>query len=176
MKKGKIIFITGGARSGKSDYALKLCLKLKKVAFIPTCIPKDNEMAKRIKKHQDARPVKWQTFEPDRKLDIVNIIEEKIGHDYDALIIDCLTMLVSGYLCAKMDEKNISARIQELLKLISSRGLTCVIVSNEVGMGLVPENRLGRKFRDIAGRINQLVAQAADEGWLMVSGYPLRIK
>jgi len=170
---GKIIFITGGARSGKSSYAASLAEKFSKVAFIAACQPLDQEMAKRIKLHQKSRPKNWQTFEEPRK---IAFLLSKIADSFDCILIDCLTLLISNLMLNKYNEKQVLAEASAILKNIKKKKAKTIIVSNEVGMGLVPANKLGRDFRDIAGKVNQLVAKKADEVFWTVSGIPLKIK
>ncbi|MDD5079246.1 MAG: bifunctional adenosylcobinamide kinase/adenosylcobinamide-phosphate guanylyltransferase [Candidatus Omnitrophica bacterium] len=170
---GKIIFITGGARSGKSTYAASLAEKHKKVAFIATCQALDREMAKRIKLHQHDRPLRWKTFEEPKK--VAGLIND-LDNRFDCILIDCLTLLVSNLLLAKRKEEQILEEIRNMLKNLKKKKARAIIVSNEVGLGLVPANKLGRDFRDIAGKVNQLAAKRADEVFLTISGIPLKIK
>jgi adenosylcobinamide kinase / adenosylcobinamide-phosphate guanylyltransferase len=170
---GKITFILGGARSGKSAYALKAAKEHKKVAFVATCQPLDDEMKKRIRLHRKSRPREWKTFEESMNPEqlIAGMTDE-----FDSIVIDCLTLLVSNLLLAKCPEKEILRKVETLLKELKKRKAAAIIVSNEVGLGLVPENKLGRDFRDAAGRVNQLAAQEADEVFFTVSGIALKIK
>jgi len=170
---GKIIFITGGARSGKSTYAASLAGKHKSVAFVATCQALDKEMARRIKLHQQDRPGNWETFEePKEVAGLINDLDNR----FDCILIDCLTLLVSNLLLAKHKEEAILKEIEKTLKNLRKKKAQAVIVSNEVGLGLVPANKLGRDFRDIAGKVNQLAAKQADEVFFTVSGIPWNIK
>jgi len=169
----KLTFIIGGARSGKSRYALSLAKKYKKVAFIATCQPLDKEMAERIKLHQNARPKNWKTFEETKELAPLLI---KIGDRFDCIIIDCLTLLVSNLILSGCKENRILKKIILMLTNLRKKKARVIIVSNEVGLGLVPTNKLGRNFRDIAGKVNQLVAQEADEVFFTITGIPTKIK
>lgn len=170
---GKIILVLGGARSGKSAYALSLAGKNKKVAFIATCQGLDNEMQERILKHQKARPKEWKTFEEPR--DLAGLIA-RIGNDFDCIIIDCLTLLVSNLILNGDKEKEIFNGFAGLLAQIKKKRAGVIMVSNEVGLGIVPANRLGRIFRDTAGRINQIAGKEAQEVHFLVAGIPLKIK
>jgi len=171
---GKIILILGGARSGKSSYALEIAKKRhKKVAFIATCEPLDKEMEKRIAAHKNLRPKKWQTFEESK--DIYGLLK-RMGAGFELIIIDCLTLWVSNLLLKGQREKRLVDEIQRILDLLKKIKAKSVIVSNEVGLGIVPGNKLSRDFRDIAGKINQLVAKRAEEVIFMASGLPLKIK
>lgn len=171
---GKITFILGGAKSGKSAYALMLAKKCaQKTAFVATCQALDNEMKQRIRLHKKERPSDWQTFE--EPYDILNVLK-KIGGKFDCIIIDCLTLMVSNLMLAKYKNDFIEAKMAEILKHLKKISGRSIIVSNEVGLGIVPVNRLARNFRDIAGSVNQIVAREADEVLFMVAGIPLKIK
>jgi adenosylcobinamide kinase / adenosylcobinamide-phosphate guanylyltransferase len=170
---GKIILILGGARSGKSRHALSLGQKHKRVAFIATCQALDQEMEKRIALHQQSRPRHWETFEEPRSLAPLLM---KIGKRFDCIIVDCLTLWVSNLILGGENEDKILERTAKMLTGLGKIKSRVVLVSNEVGLGLVPRNKLGRDFRDIAGKVNQLVAQAAGEVFFTVSGIPVKIK
>ena len=172
------IFILGGARSGKSRFAQELAGKLSnKVLFIATGEPLDEEMQARIDEHKKARPRSWRTLEISAN--VGQQLEAGIG-DTEVVIIDCLTLLVSNRLGEKLDypkaEKQVLAEINELIACIDRLDTSFIIVSNEVGMGLVPETRLGRVYRDILGKANQLVARHANEVYFIVAGIPVKIK
>ncbi len=169
----KITLILGGARSGKSSYALSLAQRYKKVAFIATCQGKDQEMRKRIKLHKEARPKHWETFEEPREL---TKLLKKMNNNFDCIVIDCLTLLVSNLILAANSQKQIIEKIQESLLVLNKKKARIILVSNEVGLGLVPVNKLGREFRDIAGIVNQIVASKVNEVLFMVAGLPMNIK
>ncbi len=171
----KITFILGGARSGKSSYAVKLAEnhKKKKVAFIATCEPRDDEMKERVNMHRKSRPAAWDTFV--RTEDIAGLLEN-FRSKYDVIIIDCLTLLVSNYMVARRRMEYIAHEIDVLLKALKKTKSKTVIVSNEAGLGIVPENKMARDFRDIAGRVNQMVAKNSNRVFFMVSGIPWRLK
>jgi adenosylcobinamide kinase/adenosylcobinamide-phosphate guanylyltransferase len=170
-----LTFIVGGARSGKSTYALGLAEKSKNVAFIATCTYADSdpEMARRIELHKKERPSHWQTFEESRN--IASLLEQ-IGSKSDVILIDCLTLFVSQMLIEAVDEAVVEDQAQEIIHAVKAIKGQVIMVSNEVGLGVVPEYPLGRQFRDVSGRINQKVACAADEVFFMVSGLPLKVK
>ncbi len=170
---GKIIFILGGSRSGKSNYALSLARRHKNCAFIATAKPQDTEMKKRIKMHRENRPKHWETFEEEK--DIAARLKN-IGDKFECIVIDCLTLLVSNLLCSKKGVCLIENEIKEMLLVIKKIKAKTIIVSNEVGLGIVPANKLARDFRDIAGRVNQITAQAANEVYFLISGIPVKIK
>lgn len=165
--------VLGGARSGKSSYAAAMAKKNKKVAFIATCGPRDEEMRQRILLHRKARPKHWQTYEAFRD---IHLLLMKIGNNFDCVIIDCLTLLVSNLILEGCKEKEITQNIKAMLSALESKKARAIIVSNEVGLGVVPASRLGRDFRDIAGRINQLVAKEAAEVFFIAAGIPIKIK
>ncbi len=170
----KITFILGGARSGKSAYALKIAKNMgASVAFIATGEPLDREMKERIALHKDKRPKDWKTFE--EPLEPVSVLK-KVGAKFDVVIIDCLTLLIANLMQKGLKEAAIETKINELLSVLKKIQTQAIIVSNEVGLGIVPVNKLTRDFRDIAGRINQLVAEKADRVFFLVSGLPWRIK
>ena len=169
---GKLILITGGARSGKSIFAQKLANNLsKKVTYIATDKARDKEMELRIKIHRKNRPSHWRTIEKEKN--ITEVLSRVAGKS-DVILLDCLTLLISNLLLSS--RKNVLKEIRRLVSKIREIKATVLIVSNEVGMGIVPDNRLARKFRDMAGKANQIVAQAADEVYLVVSGIPVTIK
>ncbi|MFH1199234.1 MAG: bifunctional adenosylcobinamide kinase/adenosylcobinamide-phosphate guanylyltransferase [Candidatus Omnitrophota bacterium] len=170
---GKITFILGGARSGKSAYALKLAKKYKRIAFIATAQAKDHEMKKRIAIHKNSRPASWKTYEEPAN---VEPVIRKIGSQFEVIIIDCLTLLVSNLMLQNLKQKDIEKYIIKTCNRLKKIKANSIIVSNEVGLGIVPENKLARDFRDIAGRINQITAKSADEVFFMVSGIEWRIK
>jgi adenosylcobinamide kinase / adenosylcobinamide-phosphate guanylyltransferase len=185
MKVKKIILLLGGARSGKSRYAQELAQKSRRrVLFVATAMPGDEDMRRRILKHQHERPGGWRTLEASSH--IGRYIEKDIG-DARVVIIDDITLLVTNlfFQNGEVDfdhidetslEKEVNAEIRELLSCFQKTDATYIIVSNEVGLGLVPDNRLGRLYRDILGRANQKLAQEATEVYLMVAGIPLTIK
>jgi adenosylcobinamide kinase/adenosylcobinamide-phosphate guanylyltransferase len=172
---GMLIYITGGIRSGKSRYAVELARALaKKVVFVATCLPtKDRELVQRIKRHRKDRPKHWRTIE--NRIDLAELIFEWRGRA-DLVLIDCLTLHVSGRLMQNEGESKICSRVERLCKAAVSSPITTVIVSNEVGGGLVPGTDLGRKFQNAMGRTNQIVARYAEKVVVMISGLPFSLK
>jgi len=173
----KSIFILGGARSGKSHFAQQLAGKLgDKVLFVATGEALDEEMQARIAEHKKARPKSWRTLEISTG--IGKEIEKQIG-DAEVVIIDCLTLLVSNLLHGELAypeaEKRVTTEIDELLACMDKLDASFIIVSNEVGMGLVPETRLGRIYRDLLGKANQLIANHATEVYLLTAGIPIKV-
>ncbi len=174
----KSIFILGGARSGKSHFAQQLAGKLgDKVLFVATGEALDEEMQARIAEHKKARPKSWRTLEISTG--IGKEIEKQIG-DAEVVIIDCLTLLVSNLLhdepAYPEAEKRVTTEIDELLACMDKLDASFIIVPNEVGMGLVPETRLGRIYRDLLGKANRLIAQHTNEIYFMVAGMPIEVK
>ena len=171
---GKIIFIIGGARSGKSNYGLEKAKEIKgRVAFIATCNPCDGEMKRRVALHRKSRPAHWKTFEVSDG--IAELVKES-GSKFKVFIVECLTLLISGFMEKKYAEAVIKDKINEMLKALKKSKSDAIIVSNEVGSGIIPQNKLARDFLDIAGRINQMTAKASDEAYFLVSGIPWRLK
>lgn len=173
-KINKIILVLGGIRSGKSNFALELAKGLNKnVAFVATCPPDidDVEMQDRIKKHKKSRPAQWQTIEEPN-----DPLPQILKANTDIVLLDCVGLLVSNLLLKNQVSEFIIEKIEGLLKGINDAGITCIIVSNEVGYGLIPTNELGRRFVDLVGCVNQIIAQQANEVYLLVSGIPLNIK
>ena len=174
----KIILVTGGARSGKSSFAEKLALKIGngKAAYIATAQIFDAEMAERVKIHKSRRTDAWTNFEAP--FDADEIIAEI---DAEVILFDCVTIYLSNWLCAKnLDDKNLAADFENFIeRLISAAEKSCatiIFVSNEVGAGIVPENKLARVFRDFEGLANQRIAAAADKVFLTVAGIAIDIK
>ena len=173
MRK-KIIFITGGVRSGKSQFALELARNFPgPKAYLATAQPLDREMAERIRRHKRNRPKDWQTLE--EPLRVSAILKEK-GDQFSLILIDCLTLWISNGLMANWTEKKFLQETDRLCKACRDARGSLIIVSNEVGMGIVPDNPSARMFRDLSGLIHQKVSQQADEVYFMVSGLPLQLK
>jgi adenosylcobinamide kinase/adenosylcobinamide-phosphate guanylyltransferase len=174
----QITLLLGGARSGKSHYAQQLAIKLgSRVLFVATGEALDEEMEARIAEHKKARPKNWRTVEIPSG--VGRGIERQIG-DAEVVIIDCLTLLVSNLLRDEPDypeaEKRVTAETNELIAAMDKLDASFVIVSNEVGMGLVPETKLGRIYRDLLGKANQLLAVHATKVYLMVACLPVQVK
>lgn len=174
--KQKVVFVTGGAKSGKSSFALSEAEKIKgKKAYIATAEALDEEMKDRIEKHKVERGKGWDTYEEPLK--ITEVIK-KIEGEYGAIVVDCLTLWLSNLLHADQD---ITSEIEKLVEIFRDPGLQTpnselFIVSNEVGTGVVPENKLAREFRDLAGTMNRKVAAVSDEVFMVVAGIPVKIK
>lgn len=174
QKMAKLIFVTGGARSGKSRFAVKLAKQLaSKVTFVATAIPRDEEMRERIRQHQKDRPAHWRLVEEEKNL---SLVLSQLDASCELVVIDCLSFLISNLLLDNTEEDNIIKQVREIAGKVLHLRPTFIVVSNEVGYGVVPATRLGRSFRDICGRANQIMAEQAQEVYLMISGIPLRIK
>lgn len=170
--KGRIVFVIGGARSGKSSFALSEAAKVSgRKAYIATAEALDKEMKDRIEKHRKERSKEWDTLEEPLK--IADAIKKTAG-SYNGVILDCLTLWLSNIIQAELD---VALQIENFISTLSARHSSRVyIVSNEVGMGIVPDNELARKFRDLAGMLNQKVAELSDDVYLVTAGIPLKIK
>jgi adenosylcobinamide kinase/adenosylcobinamide-phosphate guanylyltransferase len=199
----KIVLIIGGARSGKSSFALKEASKIRgDKAYIATAEALDSEMQERIERHRRDRGSGWDVYEePSGLADILS----DIGDRYSVVVIDCLTLWLSNVLLRQQNQPTGQAgtggrtslpdrqvqttekNVKEFINTIKQRDDSSVcapgsefrvlyIVSNEVGMGIVPDNELARRFRDLAGMLNQEIAELADEVYLVTAGIPIKIK
>lgn len=170
----KIILILGGARSGKSSYAVGLAKRLTtNVIFIATATSPDEEMEKRIRLHQALRPAYWKLIEEGKD---INSILSNLNDEYGVILIDCLGLLISNLLADNLEDKEIEKMLKKLINTMQRAAFTTILVSNEVGSGIVPGNPLARRFRDILGLANQMMAKTADEVIFMQSGIPMMIK
>jgi len=170
----KIIFITGGVRSGKSHFALELAQNFPgPKAYLATAQALDQEMAERIQWHKRNRPKDWESLE--EPLRVAEILKEK-GDRFSLILMDCLTLWISNGLMANWTDKKILQEADRLLKVCRATKCSLIIVSNEVGMGIVPDNPAARIFRDLSGRIHQKISRQADEVYFMVSGLPQKLK
>lgn len=175
-----IVLVTGGSRSGKSDYARRKAEELAGPrAFIATCTPVDAEMAERIRRHRLARdPDQWTTIE--EPVDVANALVD--GGDFKVVLIDCLTLWINNLMFqaeiegTALHEDDITMACERLLSACDQFNGTVIMVTNEVGMGIVPDNPMSRLYRDLVGRCNQIMAAAADEVVLLVCGVSLNIK
>ncbi len=176
----QITLILGGARSGKSAYAEKLARQSgQHILYIATAEARDKEMAKRIAAHQAARPSTWRTLEaPTNVAASLATINDRL----DAILLDCLTLLVSNMVLAMEEqpevivETAVEAELEAIIAAQTRLNAPLIIVSNEVGLGLVPPYPLGRLYRDILGRANQRLAAQADHVLFMVAGLPMTVK
>ncbi len=174
-----ITFILGGARSGKSRFAQELAAKPgKRVLFVATGEALDEEMSARIASHKRARPAKWRTLEAPNN--VAKALKKEMG-DAQVVIIDCVTLLVSNLMGeeepeAKILEKKVNDEIENLVKFMKNNKANFIVVSNEVGLGVVPVYPAGRVYRDALGMANQMFAKHADEVYFMVTGIAIPLK
>lgn len=170
---GKTILFIGGARSGKSALAEKIAAKYSEVAYVATAKAIDNEMKDRIKKHRESRPSKWVTFEVDGKLEdsLVAACQKA-----EAVIVDCLTIYVARRMEKTLDDDEIVNEVASAVEKAKSAGKTVMFVSNEVGLGIVPDYPVGRRYRDLMGLTNQKVAELADHVLFTMAGLTVDIK
>ena len=173
------IFITGGTRSGKSLFAEQRALEFgEPLCYLATAQALDGEMDERITVHQARRGTTWHTVEEPLQLPLALA---NCDNRYAAILVDCLTLWLTNLLLldekpGRESEQRIIAEVEELSLTLSAMTTPVIIVSNEVGMGIVPEHRLGRIFRDVAGQANQIIAATASEAWLVASGIPIKLK
>jgi adenosylcobinamide kinase/adenosylcobinamide-phosphate guanylyltransferase len=171
--KGRIILVLGGASSGKSEAALRFAGLGAPRAFIATGQGLDQEMALRIARHQATRSADWETVE--EPLDVEAWLS-KHGTQYRTILFDCVTLWLSNLIGTGVTEEALLARAGTLLEHLRGTGARVVLVSNELGLGLVPIEPSARAFRDLSGRVNQRIAAEVDEAYLVVSGIPLRLR
>ncbi|EAE8345661.1 bifunctional adenosylcobinamide kinase/adenosylcobinamide-phosphate guanylyltransferase [Listeria monocytogenes] len=183
----EMMLVTGGARSGKSSFAEREAAKYDRVLYVATGIAfeNDTEFQARIKKHQATRPANWDTSEAFQG--IASYLDQH-STQYDVIMLDCVTMLVTNLFFILLGEREltndiadeIEAEIQSEVRTILTAGKNSsaklIFVTNEIGLGVVPENKLTRVFRDIIGRINQQIATQVEEVYFVVSGIPKRWK
>jgi adenosylcobinamide kinase/adenosylcobinamide-phosphate guanylyltransferase len=173
------VFITGGARSGKSDFAEKLaCGFGDQLCYLATAQTLDSEMTERVRRHRERRGEEWLTIE--EPINLPQALARCDGR-YQAVLVDCITLWLSnlllGYEQSGGDiEERILGDVQLLITTLHGMLTPVIIVSNELGMGIVPENSLARLFRDVAGKANQALAAAANEAHVVISGIPLKLK
>lgn len=188
IKLSNIIYVSGGARSGKSSFGEG---RLEEVdgnkSYIATSIPFDEGMVDRIKKHVARRPSQWKTYEI--QIDIDRYIDVVLDNS-DGIILDCVTVLITNMMFKNPDidwdsatreeidifESNIIDMFSKMIEKIEQHDVQFIIISNELGMGIVPEGRLSRIFRDVAGKVNQFIAEKSDEAYFCVSGIAMKLK
>jgi adenosylcobinamide kinase/adenosylcobinamide-phosphate guanylyltransferase len=173
MMATQIILITGGARSGKSIYAEQRAAALgSRRLYVATAEPKDEEMTRRISEHKSRRGNEWATIEEPVELGEALLAQRSRT---DCALVDCLTLWLSNLLLRR-DEKYAEDKVKELIEILPRLNFHLVLVTNEVGWGIVPDNMLARQFRDLAGWANQQIAAAANEVVLTVAGVPMIVK
>jgi adenosylcobinamide kinase/adenosylcobinamide-phosphate guanylyltransferase len=170
----RIILVTGGARSGKSTFALNMAdSENKKRAFVATAVAIDDEMSARIEIHKKERQKDFDTFEePERLSGLMKDIVKK----YDFIVVDCVTFFLNNLMFKGLKDGDILTECELILKSLKEGNAEVVFVTNEVGFGIVPDNPLSRRFRDLQGCVNKMLADASSDVYLMVSGIPLKIK
>ena len=167
---GRLTFITGGARSGKSRLAERLAMRAKgPVVYLATLEPLDDEMKARVQEHRRLRPAGWTTIE--EPLDPIRALDA--APTFETCLLDCITLWVSNLL---LRDEGPLPRLRALIEWQRARSSSLIVVSNETGSGVVPEYELGRRFRDALGEANQLLCAAADEAYLCVAGTALDLK
>jgi len=182
-----VILITGGARSGKSIYAEKIAAEKGNVLYIATATVCDEEMAERIEYHRNNRPKNWITWE--RHHELADVETEFDADSFDTIVLDCVGNLLMGILYEEVPDEDkfttgdfehvVKRSISEINAICSYAGKhnkRMIFVTNEIGMGIVPETRYARYFRDALGHINKHVARLSDNVVLMVAGVPMTIK
>lgn len=185
--KEHLILISGGARSGKSRFAEQLAAEKAKqrenaaVLYLATCEVRDEEIKQRIEIHQTRRPSSWLTVEEplhtDRKV-------REYGDRYPVILLDCITLWVSNYLLSKSDDTwhqpsildELLGKTDQMIEAARRTNTILIAVTNEVGLGIVPDTPLGRVYRDYAGLVNQRLAEAADQAYLVAMGIPVSLK
>ncbi|MFW6149977.1 MAG: bifunctional adenosylcobinamide kinase/adenosylcobinamide-phosphate guanylyltransferase [Chloroflexota bacterium] len=187
--RGHLVLVMGGARSGKSAFAQRLAMQHGGATlFVATGQARDREMASRIEQHRKDRPKGWRTLELD--CDVGQGLPSNLA-GIDVVIVDCITLLVSNALMRLVGERDVEAaleaesqeaerlvmgEVEGLLGCVGEHRACFIVVSNEVGLGLVPDNRLGRVYRDLLGRANQVLAGAAHEVYFLTAGLPIQVK
>lgn len=168
-----VTLLTGGSRSGKSRHALEIASKYNRKAFIATAEPMDDEMRTRIMRHREERGADFVTVE--EPVDLAGAVHS-IPPDVEVAVIDCLTVWLGNLMHRFGEENEGFAQVDDLLETLRNPPCDLIIVTNEVGMGIIPDNRLGRRYRDMAGNLNQRVAGTAGKVVLLVSGIPVVLK
>ncbi len=171
----KLTFIIGGARSGKTAFALKLASQYKgKKVYLATAEALDEEMRLRIERHREERGNDWLTIEEPH--DVATMINSLAEQDAKVILIDCLTLWLSNRILADRSDALIMDEAASLGRVMAEAGCPAIAISNEVGWGIVPENGLARRFRDLAGGVNQMMAKAASSVYFVAAGIPLKLK
>ncbi|MGA3047701.1 MAG: bifunctional adenosylcobinamide kinase/adenosylcobinamide-phosphate guanylyltransferase [Terracidiphilus sp.] len=169
-----VTLVLGGVRSGKSRWAQDFAARAARVAYVATALASDPEMTEKIRRHRKQRPSHWPTWE--EPLELARVVSEQAAA-FDVLLVDCLTIFVANLLeSAEADPASMNERIERFLTALRASPASVVLVSNEVGSGVVPPYPAGRRFRDALGELNQQVASIADNVVLLVAGLPLAVK
>lgn len=170
----ELILVTGGVRSGKSNYAQHLAKSFKsEVIYIATAEALDSDMKERIRRHKKSRDKSWVTIE--EPIDVLGAVK-KLSARRRVVLLDCLTLFISNLILKGLSDKAIYTEVRSILKGLRLKSDAAIIVTNEVGSGIVPDSKLGRRFRDLQGRVNQIISGEADSVYLLVSGIQIKIK
>ena len=173
----RLTLVLGGVRAGKSTYAQRLASGGERVLFVATAEAGDEDMQARIQAHRESRPAHWDTIE--EPVDLVGALTPLL-HRYDTVLLDCMTLWVSNLLlrdrATDSPRREVLSEVQGLLELYRGGNASWIVVSNEVGLGVVPPTELGRVYADELGRVNQLMAAEADDVYFMAAGLPLELK
>ena len=173
-RRGSVTLVLGGVRSGKSRYAHQLAAQSRRVVYIATAKISDEEMRAKIEQHRADRPREWTTVE--EPLELAKVLQEH-QPNCDVIVVDCLTIYAANLLeSAGESDQSIDRQIASLCEALKQTQCAVVLVSNEVGSGVVPPYPLGRRYRDLLGELNQKIASIADDAVLMVAGIPLALK
>lgn len=172
---GRLVYISGGTRSGKSGFAQRLAEDCTgDLLYVATAEVRDGEMGQRVDLHRAARGPRWSTLE--EPLNLCGRLPEA-ARGRAGLLLDCVTLWVTNlYFAGGEDAAQVLAEVERFIDMLPRIEAPLFLVSNELGMGIVPENRVARHFRDLAGEVNQRLAAAADEAYVVISGLPLRLK
>lgn len=172
----RLILVTGGARAGKSRFAQTLAEPWdhSKRLFVATAVACDPEMKAKIARHRRERNGRWRTLEEPTELPAR--IPQRFLSRGSLLLVDCLPTFITNLMLAGSSDRQILARARKLLRSFRKPGLSALVVTNEVGLGLVPEHPMGRRFQDLLGTVNQEAARSADEVYLLVAGLPIKVK
>ena len=174
-----VTLYTGGCRSGKSSLALEMARGTSKnVCFIATCVPQDEEMHLRVRKHQQERPSSWHLIE--EPLELANAISNVDSSAYPVILVDCLTLWICNLMCEEnkslTTEEEMADKAEKLIDSAKQCGGEVIFVSNEVGMGIMPANVMSRNYVDLAGRCNQVIAREANKVIFVSCGIPITLK
>jgi adenosylcobinamide kinase/adenosylcobinamide-phosphate guanylyltransferase len=174
MTNNQKILVIGGCRSGKSSHALQLAEKVSdRRLFVATCVPHDDEMQARVDRHQQERSNAWKTLEVP--VDLAKVITIH-GPSTDVMLVDCLTLWLNNLLMENLNTQEIRKQIDDLATSVRNAKCALILVSNEVGAGIVPENPMARLYRDLAGWTNQAMANVCNKVIWTVAGIPVTIK
>ena len=171
----KHILVLGGCRSGKSSFAGQTAdhIAMDKKIYLATCVPTDREMKERVTRHRDDRGPGWATIEEPV---LIHEAIDRACARAKVILVDCLTLWTNNLLFHGKNESGIMAAVDLLVVALNRSTCPVILVSNEVGYGIVPENSLARQFRDVAGLVNQRVARAVDKVFVSMAGIPVQIK